>query len=391
MSNSKTNVINFVNSLRVTPCHYRLSKHTDCTIYSSIFALFIYDLLDELSSWTKPEKEMWIDYINSFQDKESGLFFPQHFSQIDIYSKANLQLTSFCLSALFLLEGMPKYDLRFIEGWRTKENVNEYLRKHGCWEGKLGSGNFAMFLGIFLTYSHESNNSSQMMEMINAWFEHHDKYQNRHTGFWGKRTINKYFWGFQNAFHQFVIYDYWNRPILYYDKAVDTILKLQDRDGLFAMSPGGGGCWDYDAIHLLVILGLKNDYRREAIKESLLHAYRSLVASQNTDGGFCESRMRPNSIIQSINNWPFYFTGDNPYVWWSRFKTTSIISLKKELFIKNQWTSIGHAWHESDLWNTWFRLLAICEIEISIKLKTRLIENCNFHKFIGLGFFNTKE
>ena len=391
MSNPKTNVINFVNSLRVTPCHYRLSKHSDCTIYSSIFALFIYDLLDELSSWTKPEKDLWIDYINSFQDKESGLFFPQHFSQIDFYSKANFQLTSFCLSALSILEGKPKYNLKFIEGWRTKENVDEYLKKFGCWEGKRGSGNYAMFLGIFLTYSYELNRSPKRMELVDEWFDRHNKYQNRVTGFWGKQIINKYYWGFQNAFHQFVIYDYWNRPTLFYDKVVDAILKLQDRDGLFAMSPGGGGCWDYDAIHSLIILGLKNEYRKEEINKSLLRAYKSLLANQNTDGGFCESQMRSNSFLRSLKYLPYYFTGNNPFVWWSRFKTTSLISLKKNRLIQNHWSNIGHAWHESDLWNTWFRLLAICEIESSVEIDDKLFDNCKFQNFIGLGFFNTKE
>ena len=50
-------------------------------------------------------------------------------------------------------------------------DVNTYLYERGCHIGNSGSGNKAMFLGIFLTYEYERTGRKDLLDKINAWFD----------------------------------------------------------------------------------------------------------------------------------------------------------------------------------------------------------------------------
>ena len=66
---------------------------------------------------------------------------------------------------------------------------------------------------------------------------------------------------------------------IYWDNSAKLILSLQDSDGQFAPYPGGGGCYDYDAIYFLT-----SEYNKLDLKPNFVF-YRTI-----------------NSIIKSIND-----------------------------------------------------------------------------------------
>ena len=224
------------------------------------------------------------------------------------------------------------------------------------------------------------------------WFKFHEASQLSSTGFWGNSFNKKYYSGFQNAFHQFEIYNYWCRDIPFYEKVVDTVLFLQDREGHFAPTPGGGGCLDYDAADILINLGYKKEYRKQAVRLSLVRLLEAIMKSQNTDGGFCESRKRPSSLrsIFQVHNLKFVFSGLNPYLWYFRLKKTVSNSRKSRDKINTHWTRIGRGWEQSDMWNTWFRCLTIAVIDEVLNISNPKFE-WNFQKCVGLGFFRKPE
>ena len=52
------------------------------------------------------------------------------------------------------------------------------------------------------------------------------------------------------------------------------------------MHPGGGGCWDFDAAHTLIMLDIDDDNVNTRIMDSLIRLKNSLLNSINSDGGF---------------------------------------------------------------------------------------------------------
>jgi hypothetical protein len=383
----RTRVLNWVYSMQTAPAQFRMNEGADSAIFTSCFALFIFDLFGQVDTWPQKERDIWIDYINSFQDENSGYFIPDNFDG-ELNTKPVQQLTSFCLSALDILGSYPNYELSFLKQWPKPEDVSDYLKHIGCFRGLPTTGNMAMFLAIFLTHQYEKYKDESALARLNSWFYWHDKTQNKSTGFWGNSLKNRYYAGFQNAFHQFVIYNYWERQISYCNKIVDIVLSLQDKDGHLGPIPGGGGCYDYDAADILINCGYKKGYRKKDIESALTRLFFAILKSQNEDGGFCESRKRPSSIMHVWKYSKFIFSGHNPYLWHYRLRATLSASRSKEKIVKTHWAQKGRLWDQSDLWNTWFRCLTLAEILETLNLNHNLNNiGLKFHNLIGLGFF----
>ncbi len=370
---------------------YKMSDGSEATIYSSIFALFIYDLFNEVAIWNTTLKQKWVNYINSNQDKDTGLYIPKHINikDIEVDSKSILQLTAFCLSALEILKSSSKYRLSFVKRWVNLDKLKEFLTKKGCFNGMASSGNFAMFLAIFYTYQYNKFRNNRYYKLLKNWFELHNITQNKYTGFWGDFNKGNPYLCFQNALHQFTIYNYWKETIQYYKKIVDYILNLQDINGFFAPYPGGSGCYDFDAADTLLHLGYLQNYRKNNIRKSLLKLRISILENQNMDGGFCESKKVPHSLpeIFLIHNLKYIIFSSDPWIFIYRLKNVMLHAIRRNRIITNHWTRIGLKWDESDMWNTWFKCLTIAEIETVFNLKQKSFSCWNFHNFIGLGYF----
>jgi hypothetical protein len=384
----KNDVLLWLDSLKVPEscCRYKFTAYADDTIFCTCFALFILDLFRETEKFSQQEKQDWISHIQSFQNKEHGCFEPAKYYHKD-KERNRYQLTCFCLSALGILGVEPKLPLKFIEQWKTHDDVEQYLYDRGCQEGKPGSGNAAMFLAIFLTYEYERTKDSSLLDKINTWFEFHNKTQNR-NGLWGPDRKSHYLHGLQNGFHQLVVYFYWQREIPGFNRIIDIALVSQDRQGFFASTPGGESCHDYDLVHILVTAHRITDYRKEEIEACLSKTFDAILSVRNNDGGFCRSKCRLTRPTDFFRYIPVYFSKSPSYLWYYRARSSLGTLLKRKHLIYTGWTEKSRSWTDSNLWDSWFRCLALAEIAHVIDDKSlEDFRNVNFHKIPGLGYF----
>lgn len=381
-------VLFWLGALKVTGgrYRYRFSAESDDTIFCSCFALFILDFFRETQKFAEQERQGWISYIQGFQNEEHGYFEPEQYYHED-KERNRYQLTCFCLSALRILGAEPRLPLKFIEQWKTPDDVKKYLYDRGCHQGRPGSGNKAMFLVIFLTYEYERTRRNDLLDRINAWFEFHDETRNR-NGFWGRDLRSHYLYGLQNGFHQLVMYFYWHKDIPRLNRIIDVALMSQDRRGFFAPTPGGEACHDYDAIHILAMAYRATDYRKDEIETCLHRAFDAVLSTQNGDGGFCQSKSKLTGPMDFFRHVPIYFSGCRPYLWYYRSRASLIALLKARDLIHTGWTQKPRAWNQSSLWDAWFRCLALAEIAQTIDdARMQDFKDVNFQKAPGLGCF----
>src|SRR5687768_16369520 len=86
-------------------------------------------------------------------------------------------------------------------------------------------------------------------ERIQEWVRLHIARMNR-FGFWGPDGGMTHL-QFQNGYHQYEILEYLGSHNPRRRESLDAVASLADADGHFAPYPGGGACYDYDAVFLL--------------------------------------------------------------------------------------------------------------------------------------------
>jgi hypothetical protein len=254
-------------------------------------------------------------------------------------SKRYLQLLCFYLSyrnyfGFYQWKGAKAKEITLIP-------VKDYLKSRGCHTGFPGSGNFAMFFAILIFNDSHNANDPRLEE----WFDFMDEHMND-SGFWGDMHIT---YQMQNGYHQYEIYSYFNRkPRVEID--IESILRSQDSMGHFGPRIGGGGCYDFDAVSLLLRLG----YSRN-LEKPLSKLLDTLISEQNKDGGFCES-----SYIKSYRDscWTvFKYTFRDYNIPRLKSAVRFFIQFKSYVTLRTHWSTVHRKFHESNLWDTWFRLM----------------------------------
>lgn len=385
----KERALSWLESMRVDQVNYRMNEDASANIFTSCFALFILDLLGEVDKFDDTRRNEWITYIQSFQNEEYGYFEPEQYLHKDT-ERNRLQLTCFCLSALGILGSHPTYALKYLNEFQSPQDVDDYLFERNVHQGARGSGNKSMFLGVALSYEYERTGEERLKKLIDTWFDFHDRFQNAH-GFWGGTYEDLYYHGFQNGLHQLVVYYYWGRQVSREAEMVDAIIGLQGSDGHFNVVPGGSSCKDFDAVHILIHARNSTKGYEERIDNSLRKTFAGLIANQNPDGGFCQSQSKPKNIGDIVRQLPYYTSGHKPYHWYYRLrKAVGIVRTRSRG--ATGWTPEGREWNQSNLWETWFRLLTLAEIANSIPLNDDCgMRETKFHGIVGLGYFRKND
>lgn len=100
-----------------------------------------------------------IELVSSYQDEKTGLFTDPEIFGRKLTANHNLnyvtwQLTTFCISALHALDTEIKYPLRFLENWKNKDTIINWLEQQN-WNNPWNIGNLVMSLGIMLITDYE--------------------------------------------------------------------------------------------------------------------------------------------------------------------------------------------------------------------------------------------
>jgi len=173
---------------------------------------------------------------------------------------------------------------------------------------------------------------------------------------------------------------------------------LQNFDGLFNYSGGGGACDDLDAVDLICRCIISDKKLFELLNINKIDKiYNSLLENQNDDGGFCWSRR------DKISFRTFFHIFDLSIIYRLSIKDfvsnvkSKIKYLLLALFFKDKiiWKysnlhSMKIKMNESDIWSTWFRLLSLAIIENTFESRYKKSYMWNMRKTCGLGYFNGK-
>jgi len=290
--------------------------------------------------------------------------------------KPYLQLLTFTLSALSILGTLSERPLADEVSALLPEDVEVFLLNAKALQGFPRSGNQAMFLAILLIYARDYL-GFDTHSAIDRWVTLHRLAMNR-FGFWGFARTPSHL-QFQNGYHQYEILHYLQSEGIPWEDAAASVALLSDKEGHFAPYPGGGGCYDYDAVFMLTAQANLTLRYQELLKLTAA----SILDEQNTDGGFCESRyIRPRSpenLFRAINH-GLSCSGKARL---ERFYSTLTLLRPKHDRIHTHWSSYSREWNESDLWDSWFRMLTLARIDCA--LNPEKVSLWGFINFPGIG------
>lgn len=293
-------------------------------------------------------------------------------------SKSYRQLLTFTLSALTVLNASSVDLLAAHVKEQLPGNLEEELHSLGCLRGVPQSGNQAMFLAIFLLHARDYLGLDTQPQ-IEKWVDLHLRHMNR-FGFWGDCQGMSHL-QFQNGYHQYEILDYLRADAVPWGKAAEAVASLMDTDGHFAPYPGGGGCYDYDAVF---ILSTAMEKQAGHYAELLQRTWQTVLSEQNDDGGFCESKyIRPRSMA-NLSRSLFHVLSASGPVRLERARIGIALLRSKYNRIQTHWSQYSRQWGESDLWDSWFRMLLLARIEVAIDPDKST--NWGFLGYPGLGY-----
>ncbi len=352
---AKKNYLKFIEACQYGPVDFRLTLRAEPTGYARCFAVFGLHLLqekDRLDAVRVPLVSALCNEIRSLRAR----------SQCVPVDKPYRQLLTFTLSALAILDGLDENPLEELVTEQLPENVPQQLTTNGSLEGYAQSGNQAMFLAIFLLHA-RNRLDRDVTEELNQWTDLHIASMNR-FGFWGAGSKMCHLY-FQNGYHQYEIFEYLgitNPQIL---KAVAAVQTLADAEGHFAPYPGGGGCYDYDAVFVLTPDGkIPNGTTEKLLRQTA----NTLLAEQTPEGGWGEScYVRPRNPIQ-LGRFFYHVASALPNLslFYERLRYAVALQRPKHNRIHTHWSGYSREWNEANLWDSWFRLLTVARIQTAI-------------------------
>lgn len=396
----KNKVLIWLDSLRIGNKYggYRICKGARESLFASCNAVFIRDLLNDLENLDNRLKKEWVEYIQSRQDSKTGYFFDSFMpleQDLEGIWESNYILehtTQISVIALFAMGAAPLYKLQFLETFKDKQFLLRWL-KGLDWREPWYQSNRVMFKLSFLIDDFERNDSSDSRDSALFILDWLDSWQDPGTGLWGTDSGGSTYHGVFTTAHFLCFYFYLKRPVRYITKLIDSALSIQNRkDGLFSPDGGGGTCPDLNAVDILVKLSSATDYRSEDVARALEKSFYGLIHNQNDDGGFCWAKKRCFTPIEWLRSLPHIKNSCSR----SRGLYPAFLDLWKKHFLSRgcpiHYAGLKHLTYfsnESDIFSTWFRLLALALITTGYPDKFIKDIQWNFLKKAGLGWHNS--
>ena len=169
------------------------------------------------------ERGKWVEVLQSLQDPETGLYNEStHFP---------LHTTAHCLAALELFDALPKYPLKGLDEYKTKDGLYGLLESlewgNSPWDNShKGAGIYAAL-----------NAAGEATPEWNQWyFDWFWQEADPETGMWRKGYANKdnplIFRDMAGSFHYLFNHEYAKMPLRYPEKMIDTCLHMYEKEYL---------------------------------------------------------------------------------------------------------------------------------------------------------------
>ena len=376
IDSAKAAYLQFIQRTHAGAGRYRLTPYAEPTPYARCFAVFGYHLLQkDVEAADTARKAL----ASAIRDDLERVRQARAATGVDLRrDKPYLQLLTFSLSALAALEVLDADPLAEHVLPLLSNDVDADLQRAGALEGRPRSGNAAMFMAILLIHARDRL-GYEANAALERWCHLHRAAANQ-FGFWGGAASMSHL-QFQNGYHQYEIFEYLHEPHPGWDSAAEAVASLADRQGHFAPYPGGGGCFDYDAVFVLTGVSAGQRSRHMPL---LAQTADSILSEQNGDGGFAESlRIRPRTLKNVTGLFRHALDGRGAA---RRERLRQALTLLRPAHdrIHTHWSGYSRGWAESDLWDSWFRMLAVARIDCAFDL-SRAAE-WGFINFPGIGF-----
>ena len=301
----KQRTLDYLDSLHIGEKGFQY-KYTLCgttsNIYNSVYACMLLSLYGEIPKISKTDNKNWIDYFNSFQDVESGLFFDpsiknEHYDDSDWWGARHLVPHIIC--AYSALNAKPRYEFKWVSKYYNKEKLYELI--NSCnWNSAITDetdiDNKIMNIGVTLQYQRDYWQDNNAREAIAYLKELLVERINPGTGLWGKYDIGDSYElprMIQFAYHILRIFIYDKEHISNAEKIIDLVLLSQNKYGGFGEKLNSSACEDIDAIDILIYLSKQTDYRIIDINNAVRRGLVFILSNQNEDGGFVFRRDEP--------------------------------------------------------------------------------------------------
>ena len=387
---NKQQIINYINSLKAKDYGFYLqSQYKQRTLMSSAFSIITLELIDGMNVLDKNNES---SYFLSSQDPNTGLFIdpdvirqPKNISDLG-YNYIHYQTTAFSISSLDALGTQPEYPFHFLNPFRNREYLKNWLFKLD-WSNPWLESNKVMFLLQFFSYEDIRNNNNESKALVLYLLDLLNKMNDPITGYWGTNLGSSYFNAMAGAFHFYNHYKYYDKEIPNKRHAFINTINMQEKDGLFHPLGGGGACEDLDAVDIIHKIFEHHKYGKNA----LIKAYNSIINSQMEDGGFCWAKRPQFPLLFGIKHLnPFNKSFHSGMCKWiiKRNILGSLLTHLKDpkMYQYSGWELMKYNIDESDGWSTWFRILALATIEANYPHLKKHDIDFNFRSLPSLGW-----
>ena len=335
---------------------FRFAAGTPRTLLSTCIAILLHEGLESLESVSPQDRKSWCLYVQSCQDPSSGRFLDPLLEQFPVESELHdrayieLLMTYFAIQALDALGAAAVHPLHFLAQFGTPGAIAAWLDRLD-WSNPWLESNRVMFILAGLVHRAEKEGDTAAPGLYHQVLDWLDRAQDTKTGLWGTQQGASPLNAIAGAYHFIPFYEYVHRPVRSVSKIIDAALSLQQDDGLFGPGPGGGACEDLDVIDLLATFTEQLSYRASDIKKSLIRSFWSIWNLQNADGGF-------------------------PYA----------ARAIRETYKFGSWAPLEVDLRESDVFASWFRLMALETIRCTFPEDLPEIGDWRFRRWPALGF-----
>lgn len=375
LSNARQGYLEFLRRCAMPDGKHRLTPASEPTAFATCFWIFGMRLLRQ-DDLLEAQRDELVDTLRCAVREARKVAAKSG----RLESKPYRQLLAFSLSALSILRDLAQDPLVDLVDEQLPKSVDRELQDLGCLSGRPQSGNQAMFLAVFLLHARDYLGRAVDAE-ISAWTDAHLRRMNP-FGFWGGGR-NMTTLQFQNGYHQYEIFEYLGVHTGKERKALSSVAGLADGEGHFAPYPGGGGCFDYDAVFMLTPDGLLPE---DPLATLLQRTFSTLLSEQLPDGGFCENlyvRPRsPRNVLRGIGHVLSALPNSGAFM--ERLRYALALQRTRYDRIATHWSEYSRAWDESDLWDSWFRMLAMARIQCAFE--PGAVTEWGFINYPGIGF-----
>ncbi len=350
------NTIKFVERCRIQPDSWRFASTPGGseTLYASAFACMLLHYTGHLDTLSAGRKQAWADYLNSWQDPDTGYFMGPELAPEEITSRkhsfehVSQHLTAHVLPALNLLGAQPKFSLAFARPFVAQDYLQSWLDARD-WRDAWLEGNNLIFAGQFLIHLRDIEHTDGAQAALNLYFDWLDRAVDPATGLWGSNGFCSPVAALYGGYHQLLVYYYERHPVRFPERLVHVALSLQHADGGFHPDGGGGACEDTDTVDILVNMYKQNNYRRPEIRIALRKGLQHILQRHMPDGGFVY-RLRQPFVHLGIQKTASAANESNLFPTWFRIHTLALISeiLTDEPVLQWEWRfndSCSMGWH----------------------------------------------